>query len=327
MRRTFEYEVTKLNPSIVHAHDLVMLPAGVAAARSVGARLIYDAHELEVHRNTRAGVVDKWMRYYLERKNIKRCDATVTVCDSIADHLARAYAIERPVVVMNAPDVEQVIPSDRDLRSSLKLSKDTPLAVYVGRITIGRGIEQIVEALQRLPEFHLALVGTANKPTVDAAVERAAALGLAHRLHILAPVPPSEVVSFIGSGDLSLVPIQNVCLSYYYCLPNKLLESAIAGLPVVASDLPELKRFVEISGCGLIMDQTDPDDIARAMSEAYESRDRLRPDAERLQRAERIYGWASQKDKLSALYASFGLLPSQSSVQEPAAEDEARLRA
>ena len=327
MRKIFESEVLKLRPQIIHAHDLVMLPTGAAVAKTLGVKLIYDAHELEVHRNTKTGPIDKWLRFYLERKNIKQCDAVVTVCDSIADHLAREYAIKRPTVVMNAPDAEGGLPSDTDLRTGLSLSRDTPLAVYVGRITVGRGIEQIVEALQYLPEYHLALVGPVNKPTVEEAAKTAEALGVANRLHVVPPVPPGMIVSFISTGDISVVPIQNVCLSYYYCLPNKLLESAIARLPVVVSNLPELKRFVEISKSGVVMDETDPRDIARAIREAYENRDRLRPDAERLKRAEKIYGWASQKNKLAALYASFNLLPSQSSAPEPAAKGKTRLRA
>ena len=307
MRRVFKSDLMKLQPDVIHAHDLVMLPAGAAAAESLGAKLIYDAHELEVHRNTKSGPIEKWLRYCLERKHIKQCDAVVTVCDSIADHLAREYAIARPTVVMNAPDVAAGLPSDTDLRSSLGLSSDTPLAVYVGRITVGCGIEQIVDALQYLPGYHIALVGPVNKPTVDQAEATAQALGIAGRLHIVSPISPAMVVSFISTGDISLVPIQNVCLSYYYCLPNKLLESAIARLPVVVSNLPELKRFVEISESGVVMDQTDPRDIARAIHDAYENRDRLRPDANRLRHTEEIYGWQRQKEALMALYSSFNL--------------------
>lgn len=304
LRKLFAPDLLRLKPDIIHAHDLATLPAGASAAKKLGAKLIYDAHELEVHRNTKAGRTDKWLRYYLERKHIADCDAVITVCDSIADYLAREYAIERPIVVMNSPDAENAASCDTDLRASLGLADDVPLAVYVGRITIGRGIEQIVDALQHLPEFHLALVGPVNKPTVKEALARAEALGIAERLHIVDPVAPDMVISFISSGDVSVVPIQNVCLSYYYCLPNKLLESAIARLPVVVSNLPELRRFVEISNAGVVMDETDPRDIARAIQNAYENRDRLRPDADRLHQAEEIYGWQTQKEALQALYAS-----------------------
>jgi glycosyltransferase involved in cell wall biosynthesis len=307
IKTLFEEELRRLEPDIIHAHDLVTLPVGSIVAHSVRARLIYDSHELEVHRNVRNAFLDKWLRYGIERKHIRSCDAVVTVCDSIADHLAGAYKIRRPIVVMNAPDCEARRPCKRDLRSVLGLESETPLAVYVGRITIGRGIEQIVTCLQHLPRFHLALIGAVNLPTLNAARGVAKLLGVAERLHVLNPVAPDEVVSFISTADVSIVPVQNVCLSYYYSLPNKLLESAMARLPVVVSNFPELKRFVEISGGGVVMDEKEPHDIARALQEAYDHRVRLRLDAHRWHRVEDIYGWPRQKDALKALYASFAL--------------------
>lgn len=308
MRKIFESEALKLAPSIIHAHDLVTLPAGAAIAERCGARLIYDAHELEVHRNTKAARLSQPIRAYLERKHIRQCDAVITVCDSIADHLAEQYAVDRPFVVMNAPNLEEGHQSDKDLRSSLKLSSNTPLAVYVGRITTGRGIEQCIRALAYLPEYHLALVGPTHGPTEEAAQNLARTLGVFDRLHFVPPVAPNTVISFVSSADVSVVPIQNVCLSYYYCLPNKLLESTFAGLPVVVSNFPELRRFVELSGSGLVMDETDPHNIANTIREAYEKRRQLMPSDEALARVEQIYGWPTQKKNLDAIYASFRLL-------------------
>ena len=307
MRKLFEGEALELRPHLVHAHDFITLPAGAAIANKLGSVLLYDAHELEVHRNTKSGPWTRRLRAALERKYIRQCDAVITVCDSIADHLAREYAIKRPFVVMNAPDVEQQAPSETDLRSSLGLSPGAPLVVYVGRITTGRGVEQSVSALQHIPGYHLALVGPTNLLIVDTARRLAEELGVADLVHIVPPVSPDTVVSFVKSADVSLIPIQNVCLSYYYCLPNKLLESAEAGLPVVVSNFPELRRFVEIGGAGIVMDETDPADIARAIREAYGNKHLLVPGPERLRRLENIYGWTKQKDTLSALYKSFDL--------------------
>lgn len=307
MKRLFEKEIIRLNPQIIHAHDLVTLPAGGSAADKSGSKLIYDSHELELHRNTRAGPIARWLHAYLERKYIQQCDAVVTVCDSIADHLAQEYGVERPYVVMNAPDREMAVKSETDIRSLLGLSTDNPLAVYVGRITVGRGIEQSVKALQYISGYHLALVGPTHAPTVEDVRTLAQSLGVSDRVHILSPVSPGAVIPFVKSADISLVPIQNVCLSYYYCLPNKLLESTMALLPVVVSDFPELRRFVEISGSGVVMHEADPADIARAIREAYENRDRLRPTSEKLELAEEIYGWPKQERTLKDLYYELAL--------------------
>ena len=298
----FGQALDELAPDVIHAHDFVTLPAAARAAQRLGALCIYDSHELEMHRNIRRGRFDRWLCGRIERRHIRQADAVVTVCDSIADHLARAYAIPRPEVVMNAPDVGSLAPIGRDVRSDLGLSPDTPLAIYVGRITIGRGIERLAQALAHMPGTHLALLGAVNAPTLVAATEIVRENGTADRFHPLPPVPPSAVLPYIASADVSVVPIENVCLSYFYCLPNKLIESTIAGLPVVVSDFPEMRRYVELGRCGLTMDPEDPADIARAVSEAYRRRFELRFDAERRARVEESYGWETQRQRLVELY-------------------------
>ena len=302
-------ELDRLQPDVIHAHDLATLPAGSLAAAKTGAKLVYDSHELEVHRNVASGRLSRWARFIIERKRVRKADAVVTVCDSIADHLANAYRIPRPIVVMNAPNVSEAFRFDRDLRTDIGLAKEVPLAVYIGRITIGRGIEQCVQALVHWRGGRFALVGPVNQPTVDAAQALARDLGVADRLYVMPPVPPNAVTSYVRTADISLVAIQNVCLSYFYCLPNKLIESAHAGIPVVASNFPELRRFVEISGAGLLIDEKDPRDIAAALANAYRIREQLRPNAAQLAAVNTTYGWPTQKRALEGLYRSFGLLP------------------
>lgn len=312
-------ELDRLKPDVIHAHDLATLPAGSLAAAKTGAKLVYDSHELEVHRNVASGRLSRWARFNIEAKHIRKASAVVTVCDSIADHLANAYRIPRPTVVMNAPNVPDEFRFDRDLRTDLGLVDDVPLAVYIGRITIGRGIEQCVRALAHWPGGHIALVGPVNQPTVDAAQALARDLRVADRLHVIPPVPPIAVTSYVQTADLSLVAIQNICLSYFYCLPNKLIESAHAGIPVVVSNFPELRRFIEISGSGLLIDESEPRDIAAALADAYEYREYLRSSTEQLAAIDATYGWPTQKRALETLYRSFDLL-----ISEPDKSTKAR---
>lgn len=298
----FRRALDDLRPDIIHAHDFATLPVAARAARRLGALCIYDSHELEMHRNVVRNRLDHWLSGRLEARHIRSVDAVVTVCDSIADHLAHAYSIDRPVVVMNAPDIGRMQSGEGDLRTDIGLAPDVPLAVYVGRISVGRGIERLAEALDALDGVHLALLGTPHPPTVAAATEIAARAGTADRLHVLPPVPPHVLLPYIASADVSVAPIQNVCLSYYYCLPNKLIESTIAGLPIVVSDFPEMRRYVELGRCGVTMDPEDPADIARAVREAYDRRAELRLDPARRALIEAQYGWETQRQKLVELY-------------------------
>src|SRR4029077_2502497 len=62
-----------------------------------------------------------------------------------------------------------------------------------------------------------------------------------------------------------LMAIQPTTLNHRYTTPNKLWEAIAAGVPVVASDLPGMAPIVRSTGCGELVDPTDPSDIARGI--------------------------------------------------------------
>ncbi len=289
-------------PDIVHAHDLVTLLAGARIAKQTGAKLIYDSHELETGRNARYAAYEKWLRARYERALIAKTDAVITVSDSIADYLAKLYNIERPVVVLNAPDSEAGAASGDHVRQRLGLSADIPLAIYVGSVTINRGLENAVRALPHAPLLHLAAVGPRSGPVAALLLCEAAALGVSDRFHLIDPVPHNEVTSFIRSADVSLILIQDVCLSYRFCFPNKLLESIVAGVPVLAAKLVELERIIVKTNAGLTVDQTDPIAIAKGAMEIAQNRHRYAPDTATIGMIQDTYSWARQSEVLLALY-------------------------
>lgn len=307
-----------LKPDVVHCHDLATLPAGVAIAQASRCKLVYDSHELEMHRNAKYPRFVEHKRRKLEKFGISKTDAVITVSESIADHLKQDYKIPRPYVVMNAPDFDGYT-SVRNLREDIGLPSDAPLAVYVGSVTINRGIDYVVRSLQHNSNLHFATVGPRRPATQVEIHELAIKLGVADRVHFVDPVPPNDVVSYIRTADISVLPIQNVCLSYYYCMPNKLLESVFAGIPVAVADLVEMRRFVEAYQCGLVMDQTDPESIASAISKVIASRNSyVLPVEKRLELTEK-YSWTTQANHLREIYSKFKMSPSTEDSRKVAA--------
>lgn len=182
--------------------------------------------------------------------------------------------------------------------------------VYVGSVTVDRGLEQCVRALQELAGVHFAVIGPCYEATKVAMLEAAVEVDAAQRLHFVDPVPPTDVMSFIADADCSVMAIQNICLSYYYCFPNKLLESVFAGLPVVVSDLFELRRFVADYAVGVVVDERDPHAIANGVRSVLADLPRYRPSAETLAVIDRAYGWNEQRRRLLQLYHRLRVGPS-----------------
>jgi glycosyltransferase involved in cell wall biosynthesis len=316
--RLFAPLVTAWRPDIVHAHDLICLPAGHAAAEATGARLVYDSHELEIHRNPPLPYLLKRHHRALEARHIRQADAVITVCEPLADHLAREYRIARPAVVYNAPTVEtraqisgmpprqrgwKSLGSDvRDIRAEAGVPAGGLLGVYVGLVTLNRGIETMIDALEGLPHVWFVAVGPRNEAIARTLIARAAAKGVAGRFSILPAVHPDSVVDFISGADFGVNPLKPVTLSYNFAMPNKIFEMSLAGLAIVNSDAQETARFVTENGIGVVFDHRDPADCVRAVRHLTGDIASYRPSPEKLARMRDRYGWHRQEETLVRLY-------------------------
>ena len=93
--------------------------------------------------------------------------------------------------------------------------------------------------------------------------------------------------------------------SHRLALPNKLFEYMMAGVPVVASDLPAMAEVIKQSGCGVTVDPYDPRAIAKAI-ESFAPGTPVHEEARRkgLDAVRGTFNWTSEKHTLIALYAS-----------------------
>jgi glycosyltransferase involved in cell wall biosynthesis len=287
-------------PDAVHANDIATLIPGYLAARLSGARLVYDTHEYAVGVPYRKAVW-AWLAATIERLLIRRCDAVITVSDGIAERLQSRYGLaRRPSVVRNVPDLPP--PGEApDLRESMGIG-DAPLVLHQGAVAEGRGGGNLVRAVARMDSTHLLFLG-ADGAFADRLRTLGREIGLESRLHFHPPVRLNELLSYTKQADVGVSLLQDTCENHRLALPNKLFEYLAAGLPVVVSDLPEMRRMVSERQVGWVTDPGDPADIARVLGEAARSRD-----DESLQNRVRIaaseLNWRNERTRLTDLYAS-----------------------
>jgi len=285
---------------VYHAHDANTLPAGWLASRRAGAHLVYDAHELETGRSFNSRLPGIYQRVWAwpERAFIRQADAVLTVSESVADELVRLYAIPRPTVVMNCPDWQAPRQSTR-LRDVLSLPAHLKVAIYVGGVAAGRGLQAFLEAIQRLPDVAGVVLGDGPLlPALQAGVEA----GQWQRVYLPGKVPLADVPDYIASADVGMVLIQDTCLSYRLSLPNKLFEYIGAGIPVVGSDLPEIARVIREQGVGQVVNPEDPQAIADGMSSLLHRPEAYTQAKANAARAATLFNWQQESAKLLALY-------------------------
>jgi glycosyltransferase involved in cell wall biosynthesis len=300
---SFVNGIKRVRPEIVHAHDAAMLLPGLIGARLMGARLVYDSHELATSVPYRERA---WAMFVeaIERLVVSRCAAVITVSDGIAERLRERYRL--PVMPCVVRNVSALSAGERPtghagLRERLGVTPDTPLVLHQGAPAAARGCEVLIEAVATLPGVQLAFLGD-PEPGYGAVLQaRIDKLGLQGRVRMLPSVPLENLLAHTAEADVGVTLLQDTCLNHRLALPNKLFEYIAAEVPVVAAALPETQRLVESYGVGWCARPDDPAAVAGALRVALQGR----PDPglrERLQRAADELCWEREQLRLVELY-------------------------
>lgn len=241
--------------SIVHCHDVTVLPTAAFLSLWKGAKLVYDAHELESERTGLSGPEGKLVRR-VESFFWAKVDYLISVSPGILTWYADRFPPKPAECILNSPALgkqEQFGGPEFSLRKILGLRKAHLIFVYLGLFSKGRGIEKILSAFSSSYQDFNHVVFVGHGPLSTLIVQTARESG---NVHVLDPVPHSDVVGFISSADFGLVIIEPISLSYKLALPNKLFEFAFAGLPVIASDNPEIRSVVTGYSLGVLVPPT-----------------------------------------------------------------------
>jgi glycosyltransferase involved in cell wall biosynthesis len=335
----FVWGVVRLRPHAVHAHDAAMLLPGIVGARLTGALLVYDSHELatSVPYRERAWT---WFVAAIERLVVPRCTAVITVSDGIAERLRLRYRLRStPTVVRNvtalragrreeapndagakngyvsagdgktraggdnarAGDDNAGVRDQRGLRARMGIAGDTPLVLHQGAPAPDRGCELLLAAVRRLPGAHLVFLGD-PEPGYGADLRRAAqTYGVLDRVALLPSVPLEELLAHTAEADVGVTLLQDTCENHRLALPNKLFEYIAAGIPVVASALPEIHGLIERRGIGWCVPPGDAAALAETLSLAL-SRCKDPELRRRLARAAAELNWDREQQRLTGLY-------------------------
>ncbi len=241
-------KVLALRPDIVWANDTDTLPGCRLAARRLRRPLVMDAHEIfpEVPEIRHKPFV-KWVWRTVERQLMPKCDALLTVCQSVADYYRELYGVEM-AVVRNVPCGERsAVSGAAESRSQFAT------LLYQGKVNIGRGVDWAIDALEWLPDCRLVVAGDGD--LLEEMKAYAAGKPWSDRVEFLGRIEPAELERLTPQVDVGLVMLEDMGLNYHYALPNRIGDFVQAGVPMVVSDLPEMAAVVRRFGVGEVIDR------------------------------------------------------------------------
>lgn len=284
----------RVKAKVVHCHDNTVLPVGVILKFLTNAKVIYDAHELESNKNGSKKLLTK-ITLLTERLLWKYIDKFITVSPSIEKWYMQNIGQKSSEIILNSPILEQHIPSHNTtyLRDHFSISKESRIFLYVGALVEGRGIDLLIEAFStRGLTSSLVFLGSGrlSDELKKIATKR-------DNIYVHDVVPHEQVVSIAQSADVGLCLIQNISLSDYYCLPNKLFEYCFAQIPILASNFPDIAKVVEEYSLGKCT-ELEKESIYSAIKEFENLRKFPKIDSNELYEL----SWATQENKLIKLY-------------------------
>ena len=277
-------EIAKLQPDVISGHNLTGMYIAMLSNRyrkdKKKARLVYDAHEYLMGQLVRANAIKRKFNGMIEKYVIKHSDLPMFVNDSICDAVKKDYKLdERPLCVRNfpllAPEVtaEEKSAARKELEDLFEDKGEKTIVMFHGQFRSGCSIEKLIKAAEAIPSMYLVLLGYAvNQDYYENMITSSSARS---RIAIHGAVPQKELWKYISAADIEAVVIENKNASYYYSLPNKLLESIQGLTPVIGSVYPEIKAIIDKYKVGITCTPEDQDSINKSIEYMINNREFL----------------------------------------------------
>lgn len=258
--------IVYLKPDLIIAHSLAALKASTKAAKKLRKPVIYDCHELEL------GVqyTNRLLFFYesiIEKIYIRKVDGVFVSNESIAIWYEKKYSGIKPLVVRPLPDTRWQSNEKSDFfRENFGIPSNHLVFLYQGIFSIGRRIEQLIEVFKHsADDRHLVFMGHGElQQQIEDACQQC------NRIHFQPSVPPSIVLNYTSSADVSICGVENTCQHNYMSLPNKLIESILAGVPCLVPNGIEMVKHSVALGCGWVHGESTDDILQLVNSLSYD---------------------------------------------------------
>ncbi|MGQ1786527.1 MULTISPECIES: glycosyltransferase family 4 protein [unclassified Saccharicrinis] len=187
---------------VIHAHDWLAYPAGIAAKEASGKPLVVHVHATDFDRS--GGSVNPTV-FEIEKRGLDAADRIITVSNLTRTTVIEKYGInpDKVVTVYNA-----VEPKDMETELPFKKNKGEKVVTFLGRITMQKGPEYFIEAayrvLQKMDNVRFVMAGSGDM--MEKMIRRAAELKITDKFHFTGFLKGEDVFTMLRMSDLYVMP-------------------------------------------------------------------------------------------------------------------------
>lgn len=301
----FEYKECRLflrmaaqeKADVYHSHDFDTLLYGYLCSMKNKSKLVYDSHEYWRDKSYyykkfsfKNYIYNKFTSF--EKFLIRKANSVITVSDGIANLLRADNSLEiKPTVIRNIP----LLSGFGQKKLGNKKVGLNKVIIYIGALIENRGLEKIISYVNESSEpIKLKLVGYGDLAT------KLDSLNFDRKKVKFYPaVPASEVLKTISQADIGIIPTQDTSISHHYSLPNKLFDYIGAEVPILATDLPEIKKVIRSYKIGEVFNLDSKKEFDNALSKILNNYVQYKDNTKK---AKIDLNWEKESQKLLGLY-------------------------
>src|SRR6056297_2265872 len=211
---------------LIHAHDWLTYPSGIAAKEASGKPLVIHVHATDFDRS--GGSVNPAV-FEIEKKGMEAADRIIAVSNFTRNTIIEKYGVDPSKVITVHNAVE---PLDTSKSDFIPKSVEDKIVTFLGRVTMQKGPEYFIEAaykvLQKMDNVRFVMAGSGE--LLHRMVARAASLGIADRFHFTGFLRGNEVYQMFSLSDVYVMP----SVSEPFGISP--LEAMQAGVPTIISN-------------------------------------------------------------------------------------------
>jgi len=277
---------------LIYAVDLDTILAVKIAATLKGLKYIFDAHEFfsEVPE-----LQDKNMKKriwgIIGKFSVPGASLCLTVGDKLASILKNKYS-NTFHTIRNLPIYRPIL--------SYRNNDNTFVIIYIGKINLGRGIKELILAMEQLEGAELWLVGDGD--LYKKYLTFCTKLSYAHRIKFYGWMRPEQLQHIISRANLGVNLLDSASQSYYYSLANKFFDYVMAGIPVLTMNFPEYNKINKEFKVAVLIDNLKLNSITAPIKKLMKDKKIAEEMKSNCLKARQLYKWEIEECKLIQLF-------------------------